>query len=312
MTTDDRNANPAATPDPTDGSHPDVASDAREIRMETEEVRRRYLEELTDDGEIIDRAEYSQRSRRAFLSFAALGAAGYLGFRTIQNRPEDGNIPDVLRRGLEWNEGVWETVQRDGARARTFSISDREEIRINGRHGLRDRSRDLIELSPDEAANWEITLSDADGAPLDPIPLASIQNDFEVHDMVWEHKCIEGWSNIVHWTGVRLRDVMERYAPGQADVEYMVLRTPIETDNGRVEREYSSAIERYTIDHPQTLLAWQLNGEPLTAGHGSPIRLATPIKYGIKQIKRIGSIEFANERPTDYWTDRGYDFHAGF
>jgi DMSO/TMAO reductase YedYZ molybdopterin-dependent catalytic subunit len=64
--------------------------------------------------------------------------------------------------------------------------------------------------------------------------------------------------------------------------------------------------------HHQTLLAWQLNAEPLTAGHGAPIRIVTPFKYGIKQLKRIASIEFTDDRPTDYWTERGYDLHAGF
>ncbi len=274
--------------------------------------REERLRALTDDGEVVPIEQHRRRSRRAFLAFAGLGAAGYLGFRWVQNRPADEAIPDVLRSGLDFNESVWTRLERDGADARTFSLSDREDIRVNGRHGLRDASREMIEVSHEEAATWEIELTGTDGASLDPIPLASIQRDFEVHDMVWEHKCIEGWSNIVHWTGVRFSDVFDRYAPGQADASWMVLRTPTQTDEGRVERVYSSAIENHTMLHPQTLLAWRLNGEPLTAGHGSPIRLVTPLKYGIKQLKRIGSIEFTNDRPTDYWTERGYDLHAGF
>ncbi len=274
--------------------------------------RERRLAEATDAGEIVPLDEHRPRSRRAFLAFAGLGAAGYLGFRAVQNRPEDESIPDVLRAGLDFNESVWTRLERDGARSRTFSISDREDIRINGRHGLRDSNRDFIPLSDDEAENWEIELTATDGSDLDPIPLASIKNDFEVHDMVWEHKCIEGWSNIVHWTGVRVSDVLERYAPGEVGAAWSVLRTPTDTDNGTVRREYSSAIESYTMMHPQTLFAWALNDEELTAGHGSPIRLVTPLKYGIKQLKRIGSIEFTNDRPTDYWTERGYDLHAGF
>ncbi|MEL6894269.1 MAG: molybdopterin-dependent oxidoreductase, partial [Actinomycetota bacterium] len=169
-----------------------------------------------------------------------------------------------------------------------------------------------IEVADSEAAGWEISLTGTDGADLGAIPLSAIRSDFEVHDMVWEHKCIEGWSNIVHWTGVRFADVLRAYAPDQADAEWMVLRTPTTTDQGRVERVYTSAIENYTMLHPQTLLAWRLNGEELTAGHGSPIRIVTPLKYGIKQLKRIGSIGFTNDRPTDYWTERGYDLHAGF
>ena len=63
--------------------------------------------------------------------------------------------------------------------------------------------------------------------------------------------------------------------------------------------------------HPQTLLCYELNGEPLTAQHGAPLRLVTPLKYGIKQIKRIGTLTFTDERPADFWAQRGYDWHAG-
>lgn len=273
--------------------------------------RERLLRELTDNGEIIDRDEYRKRSRRAFLAFGALGLGGFAGFRALQNRPEERGIPDLLRTGLDFNSEVWTRLERDGASARTFAISDREELRVNGDHGLEDNSGDYIEIPDDEAAAWEINLTGTDGSNLAPIPLASIKSDFEVHDMVWEHKCVEGWANIVHWTGVRFSDVLERHAPDQAKAEWMVLRTPNER-TPRVRRDYSSAIENYTMLHSQTLLAWQLNGEDLTAGHGAPIRIVTPLKYGIKQLKRIGSIEFTNDTPTDYWTDRGYDLHAGF
>ena len=191
-----------------------------------EAERERRLREVTDDGEIISKAEYTKRARRAFLTFGALGVAGYAGFNRLQNQEADEGIPKLLRAGLEWNENVWEQVQRDGATARTFSISDREEIRVNGRHGLEDNDRELIEIGGSEAANWEITLTGRNGAQLEPIPLASLKSEFEVHDMVWEHKCVEGWASIVHWTGVRFSDVLDWYAPDEASAEWMVLRTP--------------------------------------------------------------------------------------
>jgi len=290
-----------------------------DARSPVEAERERRLRELTDDGDIITADEYTRRSRRSFLSFAGLGVAGYLGFNQLQSMGtrENDNIPAALRTGLEWNQSVWQTIERDGAMARTFPQSDREDIRTNGWHGLRAMSGvtaedDLIQVSAEEAEAWEISMTGADGAALDPIPLASIKSDFEVHDMTWEHKCVEGWANIVHWTGVRVSDVLERYAPDQVDAEWGVMRTPGTTDGGSQEREYSAALDGYTLRHPQTLFAWRLNGEDISNGHGAPIRLATPLKYGIKQIKRIGSIEFTNETPSDYWTDRGYDLHAGF
>jgi DMSO/TMAO reductase YedYZ molybdopterin-dependent catalytic subunit len=63
--------------------------------------------------------------------------------------------------------------------------------------------------------------------------------------------------------------------------------------------------------HPQTLLAWEMNGEPLTGEHGAPLRLSIPVKYGIKNIKRIGAIGYREKEPADYWCERGYDFYAG-
>jgi DMSO/TMAO reductase YedYZ molybdopterin-dependent catalytic subunit len=54
-----------------------------------------------------------------------------------------------------------------------------------------------------------------------------------------------------------------------------------------------------------------MNGKPLTAEHGAPLRLAIPVKYGIKNIKNIGKIKFTDERPRDYWAERGYDWYAG-
>jgi DMSO/TMAO reductase YedYZ molybdopterin-dependent catalytic subunit len=84
---------------------------------------------------------------------------------------------------------------------------------------------------------------------------------------------------------------------------YVSLTTP---DEG-----YYVGWDMPSILHPQTLLAYEMNGAPLTMQHGAPLRLATATKYGIKQIKRIGRIEFTNVRPPDFWAERGYDWYAG-
>jgi DMSO/TMAO reductase YedYZ molybdopterin-dependent catalytic subunit len=63
--------------------------------------------------------------------------------------------------------------------------------------------------------------------------------------------------------------------------------------------------------HPQTLLCYAMNDAPLTPAHGAPLRLVIPVKYGIKNIKRLGVIRFVHERPGDYWAERGYDWFAG-
>ena len=75
--------------------------------------------------------------------------------------------------------------------------------------------------------------------------------------------------------------------------------------------EYNVGLEMPAMVHPQTLLALDLQREPLTEDHGAPVRLSTPLKYGIKQIKRIGTIQFLREQGGDYWGERGYDWYAG-
>ncbi len=266
-----------------------------DAKTTSEAERERKLREQTDDGEIISADDYKRRSRRSFLAFAGLGVAGYAGFKGIQSQsPADGdNIPPIIRSGLRWNEGVWETVQRDGASARTFSVDEREDIRVNGRFGLEE----------DVPDDYAISVVGVDGDEIASLAVDDIRGLTE-QSMVWEHKCIEGWSNIVNWTGARFSDFVERFAPDQTDWEYVSLVTPNE--------EYYVGMERYTMMHHQTLLAWQLNGEELSPDHGAPLRLATPLKYGIKQLKRVGRIEFTNDRPADYWVERGYDFHSGF
>jgi Oxidoreductase molybdopterin binding domain len=135
-------------------------------------------------------------------------------------------------------------------------------------------------------------------------------------EMVTEFMCIEGWSEIVYWGGVRLRDFIEKVPPrietaSQFHPSECVNRLPeyiaFETPDG----QYYVDIERQVALHPQTLLAYEMNRQPLTPDHGAPLRLVTPLKYGIKQIKQIGRITYTNTRPRDYWHEQGYDYYAG-
>jgi hypothetical protein len=135
-------------------------------------------------------------------------------------------------------------------------------------------------------------------------------------EMVTEFKCIEGWSEIVYWGGVRLRDFLAAFSPHRANYEdlhpaeflmsfpeYIAFQTP--------DGQYYVGIEREVALHSQTFLAYEMNGQPLTLDHGAPLRLVTPLKYGVKQIKQIGRITYTHSRPRDYWYEQGYDYYAG-
>ena len=75
--------------------------------------------------------------------------------------------------------------------------------------------------------------------------------------------------------------------------------------------DYYVGIDMPSALHPQTLLAYEMNGKTLEDRHGAPLRLVVPVKYGIKNIKRIGKIAYTNEQPADYWAEQGYDYYSG-
>lgn len=129
---------------------------------------------------------------------------------------------------------------------------------------------------------------------------------FPRHELVTQFKCIEGWSQIVHWAGIRMVDLLDAYPPARVDEKepkYVYMETP--------DGDYYAGYDLDVCRHPQTLLVTEMMGQPLTQYHGAPLRLHMPTKYGYKQIKRIGLISYTNSRPDDYWTKLGYDWYAG-
>jgi hypothetical protein len=126
------------------------------------------------------------------------------------------------------------------------------------------------------------------------------------HELITQFKCIEGWSQIVLWAGVRMVDFIDAYPPALVDdkePKYVYMETP--------DGDYYTGYDLHVCRHPQTLLVTEMMGAPLTQYHGAPLRLLMPLKYGYKQIKRIGLISYTNSKPDDYWTKLGYDWYAG-
>jgi hypothetical protein len=126
-------------------------------------------------------------------------------------------------------------------------------------------------------------------------------------ELVTQFKCIEGWSQIVHWGGIRLADLINAYPPAKTAEGRWPRYIYMETPDG----EYFCGFDIAACMHPQSLLVYEMGGHPLTPGHGAPLRLAMPIKYGYKQIKQIGLIRYTDTRPNDYWANLGYDWYAG-
>ncbi|PSN16836.1 oxidoreductase [filamentous cyanobacterium CCT1] len=122
-------------------------------------------------------------------------------------------------------------------------------------------------------------------------------------DMVIRHVCVEGWAAIVQWGGVQLQTLAQLVQP-KAGVRYVFFTS---ADGYYESWDLASSL------HPQTLMVYQKNGQPLSVDNGAPLRLASPIKLGYKQSKWVTQITFMNElRPRlGYWEDRGYEWFAG-
>ncbi|MHC5737679.1 molybdopterin-dependent oxidoreductase [Nostoc sp.] len=134
------------------------------------------------------------------------------------------------------------------------------------------------------------------------LSMADIQK-LPLTSMVIRHVCVEGWAAIVQWGGVRLRDLVALVQP-KSNVRYVYFKS---ADGYYESWDIASAV------HPQTLMAYQKNGQPLSVDNGAPMRLASPIKLGYKQSKWVTQITFvSNLLPIKgYWEDQGYEWFAG-
>lgn len=121
--------------------------------------------------------------------------------------------------------------------------------------------------------------------------------------MIIRHVCVEGWAAIVQWGGVCLREIIALAEP-QANVKFAYFKS---ADGYYESWDIASAL------HPQTLLAYEKNGEVLPVDNGAPLRLASPIKLGYKQSKWVTQISLVSGLSLfkGYWEDQGYDWFAG-
>ena len=116
------------------------------------------------------------------------------------------------------------------------------------------------------------------------------------------HHCVEGWSAVASWEGVRVAD-LARLTGADSRARYVEFRS---FDAG-----YWSSWDVESALHPQTILAWAMDGEPLQVEHGAPLRLYSSVKLGYKMVKYLTEVSFLPVRTGGYWEDRGYEWFAG-
>jgi len=226
-------------------------------------------------------------SRRGFLVWGAGALAAYGGWKWLTHASKIGDTPWPLRRAFQVNQKLSQAYFSEKRLSPTFPPSAISSYaRINGGIGL---------SADHDPSTWRLEIGGA-SLSLDDIKALPKQS------MITEFRCIEGWSYIAKWSGTRLSDLMAKFPP-PPNTPFVALETE--------GRDYYVGLDMQSAMHPQTLLAYELNDQPLTWQHGAPLRLTIPVKYGIKNIKRVASIRYTNVRPADYWAERGYDWYAG-
>ena len=121
-------------------------------------------------------------------------------------------------------------------------------------------------------------------------------------EMRVQHHCVEGWSAVASWQGVRLSEVA-RLVGVSPRAKYLEFRS--------FDSNYWSSWDLASALHPQTLLAYGMNGHPLYPDHGAPLRVYSAVKLGYKMVKYLTEVNFLPNRTGGYWENQGYDWFGG-
>jgi DMSO/TMAO reductase YedYZ molybdopterin-dependent catalytic subunit len=236
----------------------------------------------------------SQLSRRRLLQLAQFGGLGALLYGCAP-----GGLEAVIHQGWEpVNEKAESLIFNPQKLAPEFPTSaiQPQALLVNDLSTNSGRSTPVL-----DPATYQLEVA-GDIANPQTFSLAALQA-LPARTMTIRHVCVEGWAAVVQWTGVPLQNIA-RIVGLQETVRYVYFKS---ADDYYESWDLASAL------HPQTLLAYGMNGADLPRANGAPIRLAAPIKLGYKQSKWVTKIVFLSRLPRrrGYWEDQGYEWYAG-
>ena len=238
--------------------------------------------------------QLSIKTTGSFLVFFICLALAVAGWIWLRQSPKEAGTPQPLRTVLNTNENIFTAMFSSSRLSKPYPKNlAAPRVRVNGDAGLGN------DFDPE---SWKLQLIRRPGDTL-YISLDEIKK-LPKTEITFDFKCIEGWNQVTHWGGVKFSDFVKKYGlEEQAGLQFTGMHTPDE--------EYYVGIDNKSMMHPQTLLCYEMNNAPLPMNQGYPLRLIIPVKYGVKHLKRIGTIFFSNNRPPDYWYERGYDYYCG-
>jgi DMSO/TMAO reductase YedYZ molybdopterin-dependent catalytic subunit len=197
-----------------------------------------------------------------------------------------------------------------GALAREFSAAEMSpHFRANGNSDVADTAYQRHAASG--FAQWNLIVDGLVKRPL-TLPLSALKA-MPQRSQITRHDCVEGWSAIGQWQGPPLAAIIAQ-AGLLPSARYLVFHCA--DSFGSV--PYYESIDLDDAFHPQTILAWQMNGQPLPIAHGAPVRLRVERQLGYKHAKYVMRIEAVSTLARlyggkgGYWEDQsGYQWYAG-
>ena len=246
--------------------------------------------------------------RRRFLR-DALALAGAVALGGCDKLSETGWAPKVLGSATGLSHAAQRVLSRD-AMAREYSEADISPVfRPNG--STDPQSPEYRTLAANGFRDYRLEVG---GLVAHPLSLSLEQlRALPNRTQITRHDCVEGWSVIGKWTGVQLSHVLKMAQPTSA-ARYVVFRCYDTMDD---DSEYYESLDFDDAYHPQTLLAWELNGKTLPIPNGAPLRLRVPRQLGYKMAKYLRRIDIvASFKDIEggqggYWEDQGYQWYAG-
>ena len=247
--------------------------------------------------------------RRQFLKGAA-GAASLLALAGCDNLTQSSWFPGILNKAEKLTDRVQRAITPANALAKEYTEADLSAVfPANG--NTDPGTQDYAEMAKDDFADWDVQIDGLVQTPMS-FSLAALK-DMPARTQITRHDCVEGWSAIGKWTGIPLGDLMHKVQP-LPNAKYAVFHCADIDDEGTPYYESMAIQDCY---HPQTILAYELNGKPLDVPHGAPLRLRFERQLGYKHAKYVERIELVESLDGigsgkgGYWEDQGYEWYAG-
>lgn len=255
---------------------------------------------------------FRNRTRRDVLIFGASALAALaagtmlLPDETLQRVGVDRklHVPGkdwLLDKAIDIDDDVAEALYSSNRRVPTYSKSQVTDLK-NNYNGATP--------TPDYISTWTLTLSGLQSGLTLSLDLRTLLKRFTLHEEITRFVCVEGWSEIAWWSGIRFADLMQAFPP-VSQAKWARIESSVNLDANSNSDPYYISLDIESAAHPQSLLATHFHGDPLTVEHGAPLRLLIPVKLGLKNVKAVTGITFLADQPEDYWRVRGYSRYDG-